>query len=443
MKARKGMLTGLRDEERGVTTVVVVVSLIGIFSAVVLSLGFGSAWANRRTIITATDGAALQQARLAALTGAACDDLAPAIQNWSNFLARNANDITFQNCDLVPDTAHPGTGYVLVEARKRANAPFGGLFGIADTQPYSLSAVEYGFVPKPEGLRPMSFCVDNAAVQQWIWYQNWRRANGLTPGSPDANYGQITQAAYEALKGTLDVGRPPQKGVDFHYPFQTGDSVFFVPPPDTTTSPANYRIDYPLGSAENGVGGTSYLSYGVVHRMYFTKDTVYENGNCGSSEGNWGWIDFNQGSNSTDDQNDWISNGYDGEVAANDCNADDTVGDACEGDTGSSGGAGASELQDLVDNETQFHIPIFSSVNAPGANSQFQIWGFLPLILRGFKVTGAESTRYFDFEFKNVISSGKCCAKTGGLGSQPGFRICEVDHDGDMSAATIAARCGQ
>ena len=442
MKARKGMLTRLR-EERGVTTVVVVVSLIGIFSAVVLSLGFGSAWANRRTIITATDGAALQQARIAALTGAACDDLAIAIDNWSNFLARNANDITFQNCDLVPDTAHPGTGYVLVEARKKANAPFGGLFGIAHTEPYSLSAVEYGFVPAPEGLRPMSFCVDNAAVQQWIWYQNWRRANGLTPGAVDPNYGQITQATYEGLKGDLDVGHPPDKDVDFHYPVQAGDSVLFVPPPDTTLSPAKYRIDYPLGSAEDGVGGTSYSSYGVVHRMYFTKDTVYENGNCGNSEGNWGWIDFNQGSNSTDDQKDWIDNGYDGQVAAGDCNADGTGGEACEGDTGSSGGSGANDLDSLVENETQFHIPIFSTVNSPGANSQFTIWGFLPLILRGYRIVGPEAQRYFDFEFKNVISTGPCCSKTGGLGSVPGFRICEVDHDGDMSAATIAARCGQ
>jgi hypothetical protein len=180
--------------------------------------------------------------------------------------------------------------------------------------------------------------------------------------------------------------------------------------------------------------------------MYFTKDDVYEAGNCGSTApGNWGWVDLDGHNNSTNNQNEWTENGYDGQLAAddNDCNGDGTTGDQCFGDTGSSGGAGQQELQSLVDRQTQFYIPIFRSVGDPGSNATFDIWGFLPLILRGFRVTGAEDTRYFDFEFKNVISSGPCCAKTGGLGMPPGISICEVDHDGDMSDAQINARCGQ
>ncbi len=450
MKGRKGTLTRLRDE-RGVTTVVVVVSLIGIFSAVVLSLGFGSAWANRRVIITATDGAALQQARLAALSGTACDDAARPIDNWSDFLSRNAKDITFQNCDLVPDAAHPGTGYVLVEANKTANAPFGGLFGIGSTQPYSLSAVEYGFAPKPEGLRPMAFCLDNAHVLQWIWYQNWRIAQGEIEGTVDPSFGQIMSSTYNGLKGTLDAGRPPVKGVDYS---GASGSVLFKPPPGLPGDGLEPRIDYPLGSDKFGTGGTSYLSYGVVHRMFFTKDDIYEGGNCPSdieASGNWGWIDLDGRDNSTNLQKEWTEEGYDGQVAADDCNADEVSGDPCFGDPGSSGGANQQALDSLIANQTQFYIPIFSNITCPpedpapcpGENSAFQIWGFLPLILRGYLVTGQEQDRFFDFEFKDVITSGPCCSKTGGIGTPKGIRICGVDHDGATTDAIIAARCGQ
>ncbi|MFY9588637.1 MAG: Tad domain-containing protein [Actinomycetota bacterium] len=434
MKNRKGVLTRLRYEQRGVTTVVVVASLIGIMAAVVLSLDFGSAWASRRVVITATDSTALHEGRVAALTGAGCQ---PGIDGYQNFLRRNISnaDIRFENCELHEDVAHPGTGYILVEARKSANAPLGGIFGIGDTQPYSLSAVEYGFA-KPEGLRPMSFCLDNAHVLQWIWYQNWRIAQGEIDGTVDPNFGQMTSTTYDALKGTLDAGHPPVKGTNWHYPYVSGDTVLYQPPVDL-------KIDYPQGSATNGLGGTSYLSYGVVHRMFFTKDAAYESGTCGGSSGNWGWIDLDGASNGTSIQNEWVTNGYDGNIATNDCNNDGVTGDPCEGDPGSSGGSAAQELQGLVDNQTQFHIPIFTSAVSNGSNADFTIWGFLPLILRGFKDNGPEDSRYFDFEFKDVITTGACCSKTGGIGTPKGIRICAVDHDGDTTDAIIRARCGQ
>src|SRR2546427_12837476 len=53
----------MRDE-RGISAVVVVVSLIALFGAAVLSIDAGSAWATRRKIVTATDAAALAAARL-------------------------------------------------------------------------------------------------------------------------------------------------------------------------------------------------------------------------------------------------------------------------------------------------------------------------------------------------------------------------------------------
>ena len=426
-KLRKG-----NRDERGISSIIAVVSLIGILGAVMLSLDFGSMWSSRRVIITATDSSALRQASLAALGKTACNTNLGVGEIYTDFLYRQTSQIVPGSpaCTTHPDIAHPGTGYVTVEARKYADTRFGGLFGfIGDTQPYSLTGAEYGYV-NPAGLRPMSYCLQNAHVLQWVWYLNWQVAQGLRPGTVDPNFGQLDQTTYLAQKGLLDIGHPPVT----HVPAQGGDSVLFVPPPDG-------RVDFPQGSAPNGIGGTSYVNYGVVHRMFFTKDTVYENGNCGASSGNWGWIDFSGGENANSDQVDWLLNGYDGQSEAGDCYADDTN-VPCEGDTGSSGGSGAQELQTLVDSQAVFFIPIFTNVVNPGSNAAFTIWGFLPLVLRGFDVNGPQDSRYFDFEFKDAIaSSAGDVSDTGGLGTPRGVKICAVDHDGKTTEATIAARC--
>ena len=424
------------SDERGVSTVIVVVSLVGILGAALLSLDFGSMWASRRQIITATDSTVLRQATLAALGGTACNPDPLSSDYYVNWLYKNANTIVPNSwdCDLVPDTDHPGTGYVVVEARKYADTRFGGLFGfVGDTEPYSLTAAEYGFV-NPAGLRPMSFCLQNAHVMQWVWYQNWLRANdGDSSTVPDPNFGQLDETTYNNQKGDLDAGAPPV----VHNPSQPGDSILF------SGTDTLERVDFPQGRAADGTGGTSYASFGVVHRMFFTKGDVNEAGNCGSAApGNWGWIDFDGGSNSTSDQADWVDNGYDGSSAADDCNADGVTGDPCEGDTGSSGGSPRQELDRLIASEAVFFIPIFSNVTGTGATAEFTMWGFLPLVLRGYDINGPEADRYFDFEFVDAIaSSAGDVGETGGLGTPKGVKICGVDHDGDTSAATIAARC--
>lgn len=424
------------SDERGVSTVIVVASLIGILGAAMLSLDFGSMWSSRRQIITATDSTVLRQASLAALGDTACDTNPLSTNYYVNWLYKNANTIVPDswNCQLHPDTEHPGTGYVMVEARKYADTRFGGLFGfIGDTQPYSLSAAEYGYV-NPSGLRPMSFCLQNAHVMQWIWYQNWLLANdGDSSTQPDPDFGQLSQSLYEGQKGDLDAGQPPV----VHVPTQTGDSILF------SGTDSLERIDFPQGDAVNGTGGASYSGFGVVHRMFFTKDDVNEAGNCGSeAPGNWGWIDFDGGSNPASEQADWVENGYDGSSAANDCNNDGTTGDPCEGDPGSSGGSPRQELDALIESEAVFFIPIFSNVTFNGANAEFTMWGFLPLVLRGYEITRPESDRYFDFEFLDAIaSSAGDVVEEGGLGTPKGVKICAVDHDGDTSDATIAARC--
>jgi len=423
----RGSIFGRLREERGISTAIAAISLIGLFGAALLSLDFGSMWSSRRNIITATDSTALDQARKASLTlnPTACSS------NWTDYLYRNSKTIVASSINCTLHAFNPEAGYVTVEGRNNADTRFGGLFGLSSTQPYSLSAAQYGF-GSPQGLRPMSFCLLNAHVMQWVWYQNWLRVQ--RGQAEDPNFGKLDETTYNLQKGTLDAGHPPVT----HYPKQATDTVLFLPPIDG-------RVDFPQADGSNGLSGVSYASYGVVHRMFFTKDDVYESGNCGASSGNWGWIDYSRTGGGTKDLNDWIINGYDGQAAKDDCNANDSTPppQPCSGDSGSSGGATQQELQTLVDSQAVFFIPIFTNVANPGTNADFTIWGFLPLVLRGFQVTGSQDSRYFDFEFKDAIAStAGGISNTGGIGSAKVVAICEVDHDGDTSDAQIASRCG-
>jgi hypothetical protein len=193
-----------------------------------------------------------------------------------------------------------------------------------------------------------------------------------------------------------------------------------------------------------------------VHRLFFTKDNPDD---CGSdAPGNWGWMDFecnNDGDtpssicgNTNDALKDLIRYGYQEPVGITDCDADSDQGgeanDYCNGDTGSSGGSVGDALNDLVTNETEFAIPIFDDVTVTsGNNVYFNMKYFVGVILRGYKVTGPESDRYFDFEFINLVTSGTCCASSVPA-VDTGIRVvklCNVDHD--TSGLTIEKRCGQ
>lgn len=174
-----------------------------------------------------------------------------------------------------------------------------------------------------------------------------------------------------------------------------------------------------------------------VHRIFFTKSAPTD---CGEgSPGNWGWQNFNGGSLSNAELVSWLRGGYGSEVGIGDCDADGTPGDRCPGDAGSSGGSVQNALQKLVDDETEFGIIVYDQADGVGANAEFNVLAFLGVVLKGFKVTGAESERYFDFEFRHVTLSGRCCAPTG-LGNVRGLVLCGVDHD-PLDPLTIGARC--
>lgn len=168
MRERAAGLTGpvrdLRRDEGGLTAVVVVVSLAAIFGAALLSIDAGNLWQTRRNVITATDAAALAEARAAVPS----PTTACATTSWTTLLAANAGPGVIEPVACTPVFDGAGLGYVRVEARKQVDVRFGGVLGVEDQWAYSSSTAMVGIVPEAISVRPLGLCVRNGHVQEWL-----------------------------------------------------------------------------------------------------------------------------------------------------------------------------------------------------------------------------------------------------------------------------------
>jgi hypothetical protein len=337
----------LRDE-RGISAIVTAIAMFGVLSSLLLSLDAGNVWQTRRAVVTATDAAALETARNAALFGPAT-----ACAGYKSALERNAGAGTEGVTCSVASGSTANTGYVTIEARKPVRVRFGGIYGQGDTTAFSSSSARWGHLTAVEGLRPIGICINNEHVASYL---------GL---------------------GAADLGIHPSPG---------------------------------------------------VHRVMFTKSNPTA---CGANApGNWGFLDYDGGANSSADLKHWLEFGYDGRVAIGDCDDQPPVGTRCSGDTGSSGGSIGSTLDKLVASAQPFSVLVFDSVSGSGANVSYNAAAFLGVILRGYNVTGAQNARYFDFEFTRVINTGPCCTVATLNTGVVGLRLCGIDHD-----SRTAVRC--
>lgn len=395
----------VRREERGISTVVVVVSLLGLFGALVFSLDSGNLWASKRSMVIATDAAALVGATTAKnnaiTTGPACPQVV--LNAVTTQLTANQPTATLDACTIFPTNAQ--SGYITVDARKPVSTRFAGVFGFGDQSAFSSTSVAYGFCTACSNLRPTALCVGNDHVQEWINLQNLKTDSDNHPG--DAT----KLAAY-----------------------QTALTNYNALP---TTKPT----DHP-----------TYSGAGVVHRVYFNKQNAQ---GCGANAaaGNWGMIDFENGANGNCLNNDmqWgyygnlpNCNGGPGEVGIypNDpnvtpCATVDDLNGCVNGNTGSpSTGQGGTGLDYLKTNGIHFTVPLFGAPSAVGATTIFPVKGFVGMRLWGYNITGANDSRYLDVEFLTVQLQGKCCSSSNG--NEPGAFsavICSTDHD-PVSAAT-------
>ncbi len=405
-----GLLRRLNRDERGISAVVAVIALIGIFGAATLSVDAGNLWQTRRNMITATDAATLAEAREFALTGSACAN------TYNTILEANAGaDVYDRNCVLVPSGTR--TGYVSVEGRKPVDVRFGVVLGLNDTAAFSLSAAQIAIPVSGLGLRPIGFCNQNSHVLEWEAFQQVLEAAGNDPVAIQAAWD-----SYNALyKGTGD---------------DNGDGL----------------IDHPTGSGPSNQAvpaGRSYAGYNAVHRMYFERDI--DDGQCGDFAGNWGWLSFDGLPSNVPDRREWIEFGYDGPVSINvgtdPCpgspgsgDADDTAMGCIPTDSGTIGNQVDDELMAILDEPIAIVVIDAGNCQGGGTTCTLEAYAFLGVILRGYKNKGA-GPEYFDFEFVNIQLEGECCLVSGDDGADLGARvvwICAVDHD----SQDIASRCG-
>ncbi len=428
------MIRRLNRDERGVTAIVAVVCLLGIFGAATLSVDAGNLWQSRRNMVTATDAAALAEARDFAINSLGGGTPSGCTGLYNTILDRNAGtDVYDRSCTVVPFSG-TGTGYVSVEGRKPVDVRFGVVLGLDDTAAYSMSAAMIGYPTSAHGLRPIAYCVENGHVQEWLELQAL-----LNDGDPSNDAAAWDQ--YNSLMDVEDVLAHPWLGPQGQ--------------------------NYKFGLDSNG------QPYGVVHRMYFNKSN--EDGACGDFPGNWGWLNFDGGTGGvgTPEVNEWLEDGYTGvqvPVVSNgdpvvsgdedecvgepgngtESNPDEPLNSTEEGCTPAKPGALASSVRGALESvqDQEVYITIFDAGacagSGGGATCTFETVAFLGVKIRGWQLGGPEDLRFFDFSFFNAITSGSCCSMNGPAnGIDTGIRavkLCAVDHD--AFAIDADNRCG-
>jgi hypothetical protein len=418
----------LRREERGVSAVLVGVSLIAIFGAAVLSIDAGSLWATRRNMITATDAAALGQARTYSLNPPAGLTDGPCPTSlWSTILANNINDTFSTACTLKNISSGGGAGVVIVSGQARSPAKFSGALGIGDSSAFSQSAAMWGYVPQPSGLRPIGLCTSDPEIQ-----------DGLLLG------GVTTES---------------------HIPGATYPNNYWAP---------DNSQDYAELHGHGPTGATA----GVVHHLAFTAS-------CGGP-GNFGWVDLNQyggnhspqldcstnGNNNgnctnenTGDISQWLRNGYYGnnvDLTNSDCDTQDpATAQPCVGDPGTRSDSNTSAAMDYLVQGTgpsgctpgaggtcvPFAVPIilYDTVSGSGSNAQMHLVGVAFVRIWKYNLPNGQGGggRYLDLEFTDGLAQGVCCSASPPNSSSPplkGERICDVDHD-PADPSSTAAQC--
>ena len=162
-------------------------------------------------------------------------------------------------------------------------------------------------------------------------------------------------------------------------------------------------------------------------RVSYNKDHPDD---CGGTNipGNWGTIDFDGGANSNADTQDWVVNGYDGEVSFANHSVMSCTGEphCYGGDTGALSGVN-NELVTLRNSGIFFTLPVFNFVENPGNNASMHLMGIIRVRLVDFVVNGPEAGRYFDLLVRPGLITGTCCGSGSGAGGNKVIAICGVD----------------
>jgi Flp pilus assembly protein TadG len=381
---RRRIVGCLGADERGSVLAIVAICLVVFLGMAALAIDLGNLWAQRRSMITATDASALAAASyiqsdstgLACQTAVTAGSASPAwTQAGDPYLTQNKSAAVLTPGGFVV-TPYGGTctsqaGQVQVQAQVPASLLFAPVLGSAhSTDVASTSVAEYGQLIAPSGLRPIGVCNTGDDFEDWLAY-----GAGLTPPTdPDLN------PLYQALAGAYNP----------------------LIPTETYVAPSVYP------GAQNTIGGID-----VVSRFPAAK---FVSNACGSAVGNWGWIDLSStGPAGTSQLGTWLTSGYPGTVPPV-----DTLGSGPGNKL--SGNPILSGLNTLLCPASTptpkcltFGIVVYNNVTGTGATTTYNEIGQVCVALRGFgqpsgatmatqlmaplSNAGSPTDASFDFEF--------------------------------------------
>jgi hypothetical protein len=391
--------------EDGISSVIVGIAIMTLFGFAVISVDAGSLWSTRRGLVTDTDaGAHAAALYLVSKHGAACDTVG-AQSEAEDIVTQNNDKAQLTNFQVTSTSPMCDWGTVRVDGQIGAPLYFAGMFGFKDINAFSSSTAEWGIVSGGRGLRPIGICDKDAH------FQEWKAAYARTPSDP------ANDSTYLALDGTDDPATPA---------YRTPDNGIW-----------DAGKDHPQYGAQ----------VGPVHRFGFEKVRATD---CGSSPGNWGWIDFDPPAGGASNLNDRILNGYPGTVTLGtpaagdeDCNPTRSGLQDCGAEPGAKDSSKTPLNQILcpatvaADGCIKFAIVVYDNVYFNGSQANYHPVAFLGVILRGYgKVTGTPAPdSYFDFELTELTLEGPV---TGGVNPSPGvppiygIQLCGANFSGTI-----------
>lgn len=424
----------LREDGGAVIVIVAIVTTL-MFGIAAVAIDLGHMWSTRRALITATDAAALAGASYAmASTSTTCTTPDPVTQTAVQAAATTQlNDNQPTATGTVTMSCNGDSGEVTMTANQPVNLDFAPAIGVNGHQSVaSISVAEFGFLVTIQGLRPIGICYQNPNFLDWEYYganpPTSTSSPGFTPVAPSVTY---------TFPDPYPLGDPDQN------PAYLALRATGLQSSPTST---DYGADYP---ATNQYGVT-YTTHDVISRLNFNQLTPSTP--CGSSNGNWGYLDFNtdvtqgtSGPAGASTLNTWLTNGYPGPLSFT-----DTFGGGQGAKAGTSSG-----FQSLICGPTvptaqclAFGILVYSSIGGTpsncstcgGSGENVTFTGFAPLcvVLRDY-VKPSASNGYLDLQF---LAPSHCNFQgTIGSSSSPlGIKVIALCGGG--YGATIDNKCG-
>lgn len=433
-----GLLIRIRNDQRGVSAVIVAVCLVAFFGAAMITLDAGALWATRRGAITGSDAGALDAAYyFNTVAGGPCspDNIAAAETSATNVLTRN-NPNALHNATDTPNGFEVTTaltcgtssyipGKVRFDARAPSGQSFSHMFGFNNLTAFSSSTAAWGYiVALGQGLRPIALCDESSVTfpdplppaPAAPWYPQFHLWNEFW-------FGRIDMATYDSFFGSdALINTYP------HYPLS---SAGYENGPSNDNP--NDGLPYVAPNGSN--------AFHTVHRLRMPDP------DCGQSPGNRIWVDLTGttgGTVGTSDLTDQIRHGYKGTVSLSphDCNTGDEVAppENCGARPGDASNPSEKALGDITCDTgipamscpVVFPILVVDSVILNGSNAEYVQKAFLYVALRGFGRIITDAGVELDLEFVRVQGSGMIGAASPDpdTAAPTGIQLCGADNDG-------------